>query len=160
MLVDYICKHGIQTENLFTASGSEEDIEAIQDAIDLDSEIPPSCISEMGVLSAGEMLLRFLDYLPEPVIPVPFFKSCLSSCENLNEAVRIIGSLPDENRSLWEYLVTFLKGYFIPKNPTVDLLELAYVFAPVLIKPSRHKVEDFTSSEMRKLALFFHQFIQ
>lgn len=66
-------------ENLFATSGAQETMEAIRD--DLDTGLPFENLIE-PVHAMSECLIRFLDALPDPVIPFVQYQRCLDCCNN------------------------------------------------------------------------------
>jgi hypothetical protein len=85
-LADFIYTRGPETDGLFFSSGFPEEVARLQDCLDLDLPLPEALATEAGLLSAAELLLRFLDCLPDAVIPADSYAQCLDACEDPEEA--------------------------------------------------------------------------
>lgn len=81
-LADFIFNHGPETENLFLSTGFEEEVSQIQNCLDAGTSIPDELATEAGLLSAAELLLRFLDSLPDSVIPSEHYQEAINACED------------------------------------------------------------------------------
>lgn len=138
------------------ASGLEKDVGAIQDCLDLNKPIPTELTTDSGLLSAAEVLLRFLDCLPDSVIPRSMHDACLKVCDDLEAAQVLLEQLPAANKVLFDYLVSFLQ-HLLDRNMSFDKHDICYIFAPILIKTSSSDTKDH--SELRNVALFLSQFL-
>lgn len=141
------------------ASGGQEELDIIQDSLDSGREIPHSLATDIGLLSAGEMLMRFLEYLPVPVVPPPLYCLALSYCEDPAGAKQVLARMPEEHRVLFEYLMLFLGNQYLPRNPVIRPIDIAYTFAPALLKAPDGHLADMTSTELHQAALFLTLFL-
>lgn len=97
-----------------------------------------------------------MDCLPEPVIPRAYFRLAISCVEDRSGyAPSVLGRLPREHATLFKYLTSFLGGFFLPRNPAVSPMDLAYVFAPILLKPDSGLPSD---EEILRAAQFIASF--
>lgn len=132
----------------------------IQDCIDSGQDLPISLATELGILSAGETLIRYLESLPISVIPQGHYFSVLAFADDRDASTRLISRLPDEHQSSFKYICAFLGEYLVKRNPTVRVEDLAFVFAPVMIKSVDGHVADVDSDEHQKLAHFLLHFLR
>lgn len=158
ILVDFIRNNGQGVEGMFIINGDHHHINSIQDALDAGSTIPDDCKSPVGVLSACQQLLRFLDSLPDSVIPRKFCKDCTIFSEDPKSAKVLIEAMPKVHRDSFEFICDFLKSFVLPQDKSTEPIELAYAFGPVMIKSIDRK--ELTSDVLRKLALFILQFLK
>lgn len=88
-LFDFLQRqHGIEIEHIFLETGNHEILEKIQDCFDLNQEMELSEFDDNLVAhSVAEMILRYLDSLPQPLIPFEVYRSALFSTTNQTEAV-------------------------------------------------------------------------
>jgi hypothetical protein len=83
----------------------------------------------------------------------------LAFADDREESIRLVNRLPDEHRSLFDYICAFLGNYLVKRNATVTVQELAYVFSPVMIKSVDGHIASVDSDELQKLALFLLHFL-
>lgn len=163
-LVDFLYQYGgTMVDGLFLASGYEAELAKLQDALDLDLPIEPALATEAGFLSAGELLLRFLDCLPDSVVPSDLYYGAIAICEDYAAAKELVSTMPIANIVLFEYLTAFLQ-YLVRKNRSFTRMDIAYVFAPILVKPPLDRGMASVSSvvstqELRKQVLFLLLFL-
>lgn len=140
-------------------AGGLDEIDLIQDTLDAGDDLPLSLSTELGILSVGEMFIRYLESLPISVVPQGHYFSVLAFAEDRDESIRLVNRLPDEHRSLFDYICAFLGSYLVKRNPTVTVQDLAHVFAPVMIKSVDGHVASLDSDELQKLVLFLLHFL-
>jgi phosphatidylinositol-bisphosphatase len=162
-LVDFLYQYGgITADGLFLTSGYEAELARLQDALDLDLPIEPALATEAGFLSAGELLLRFLDCLPDSVVPSDLYYGAIAVCEDYAAAKELVSTMPIASIVLFEYLAAFLQ-YLVRKNRSFTRMDIAYVFAPILVKPRLDRGLDVQSvvstQELRKQVLFLLLFL-
>lgn len=159
-LLDFIQRYGEEAvPTLFTLAGAQRDLDLVQDALDAGTDIPLSFDNTAVAVAAGQHLLRFLDCLPVPVVPYSFYRECLAAASNLEAARGLLRRLPEEHRLLFEYLVSFLGGWFLPRSAaSMDTIEAAYIFAPLMLRSPDADAEP-RPKELHQLALFLAQFL-
>ena len=70
----------------------------------------PTELSDPHLLAS--LLKLWYRELYEPIIPPDYYDRCMQYCDNSEEAVRIIQSLPEINRLSLAYLIRFLQVCF------------------------------------------------
>ncbi|GAM18525.1 hypothetical protein SAMD00019534_017000, partial [Acytostelium subglobosum LB1] len=132
-LVDNIYSSGMKEESLFLESGVNREMEAIIDSLDRGTAFPAGC----GIHSMAECLIRFLEYLAEPVIPFSMYQQAMDASSNALSCKTLISHLPSVNYNVFFYLVSFLVEVLSHQRDnklTAD--QLAIIFSTVLLRPS------------------------
>jgi Rho GTPase-activating protein 39 len=83
-------------------------------------------------LPASLLKLWFRE-LHEPLIPPEYYDACVDNCENVDECIKIIESLPEINKLVFTYLIRFLKVFAAPINVAItkmDASNLSMIMAP------------------------------
>ena len=83
---------------------------------------------DVGVYSAAEMLLRFIESIREPL--VPFLPPPTTELDREH-----LQTLPKNNRTTIRYLHHFIAHLLLPCNPGLRIRDLATVFGRVLFGP-------------------------
>ncbi|KAG5858030.1 hypothetical protein ANANG_G00025780 [Anguilla anguilla] len=152
MMVDHLYRNGSKQEDLFQQPGLRSEFEEIRDC--LDTGMPESLPGSNH--SVAEALLLFLDALPEPVIPFPFYQQCLDCCSNSSQSAKVISQLPQCHRNVFGYLTAFLRELL--RNSALNNLDaniLATIFAGLLLRsPTKQDL-----AEKRKAQEFLHHFL-
>ncbi|OUC47570.1 RhoGAP domain protein, partial [Trichinella nativa] len=131
LLVDYIYKNGLDEENLFAQAGSHPEFISIRNTLDAGNGKQLSG----SVRSVAETLLRFLDSLPEPLVPTDVYELCFRNVRDYGACKRAIASFPTLHNSVFIYLICFLREvlHHSAKNKT-SANGLAVIFAPILFR--------------------------
>lgn len=79
----------------------------------------PADMSDPHLLAS--LLKLWYRELYEPIIPPDYYDTCMDYCDNSDEAVKIIQSLPECNRLSLAYLIRFLQVNW----PTFQSCDLA-----------------------------------
>lgn len=93
-MVEFLIKHGLDTENLFLESGQIELFRKIQDCLDADQPLSESLCGKMGIQSVSESLLIFLESLVQPVIPSGLYEQCIDSAYRADTSAKVKFSFP------------------------------------------------------------------
>ncbi|XP_067932495.1 serine-rich adhesin for platelets-like [Watersipora subatra] len=120
---------GAQTEGIFRVPADMDEVNALK--VKFDHWEMPTDLSDPHVLAS--LLKLWYRELYEPIIPPSYYERCMESCDNPEEAISIIDSLPDINRLCLAYLIRFLQVFAGPDNVIVtkmDINNLAMVMAP------------------------------
>jgi len=131
-LIDHISKHGLDEPDLFGQAGSYQEVIAIRDA--LDTGCPDTLPG--SVHSVVEALLRFLEGLPESVIPAHHTDRCLRVFHDWPSCKQAIAELsPPCYNKVFVYLVKFFKKVLLHAeengtNPNA----IAMIFAPMIFR--------------------------
>uniref|UniRef100_A0A4W6DGQ4 phosphoinositide 5-phosphatase n=1 Tax=Lates calcarifer TaxID=8187 RepID=A0A4W6DGQ4_LATCA len=152
MMVDHLFRYAIKQEDIFQQPGLRSEFAEIRDC--LDTGMPDSLPGSNH--SVAEALLLFLDALPEPVVPYPFYQQCLESCSSASQCEKVISMLPQCHQNVFNYLSAFLRELL--KNSASNRLDvniLATIFASLLLRsPTKQDL-----AEKRKTQEFFQHFL-
>uniref|UniRef100_A0A8C2DE76 Rho GTPase-activating protein 39 n=1 Tax=Cyprinus carpio TaxID=7962 RepID=A0A8C2DE76_CYPCA len=120
---------GAQTEGIFRVPGDIDEVNALK--LQVDQWRIPENLSDPNV-PASLMKLWYRE-LEEPLIPLSFYKQCVSNYDDPAAAIRVVQSLPERNRLVLCYFIHFLQVFAQPANVAVtkmDVNNLAMVMAP------------------------------
>ncbi|XP_076860573.1 rho GTPase-activating protein 39 isoform X2 [Brachyhypopomus gauderio] len=120
---------GAQTEGIFRVPGDIDEVNALK--LQVDQWRIPENLSDPNV-PASLMKLWYRE-LEDPLIPMGFYKQCVSNCDDPVAAISVVQSLPDLNRLVLCYFIHFLQVFAQPSNVSVtkmDVNNLAMVMAP------------------------------
>lgn len=120
---------GAQTEGIFRVPGDIDEVNALK--LQVDQWRIPENLSDPNV-PASLMKLWYRE-LEEPLIPMDFYKQCISNCDDPVAAIAVVQSLPELNRLVLCYFINFLQVFAQPSNVAVtkmDVNNLAMVMAP------------------------------
>ncbi|KAI4896722.1 hypothetical protein NFI96_024011 [Prochilodus magdalenae] len=136
---------GAQTEGIFRVPGDIDEVNALK--LQVDQWRIPENLSDPNVPDSMENIKFTVTYftsytslmklwyreLEEPLIPLSFYKQCVSNCDDPVAAISVVQSLPDLNRLVLCYFIHFLQVFAQPANVSVtkmDVNNLAMVMAP------------------------------
>ncbi|XP_052425568.1 rho GTPase-activating protein 39 isoform X1 [Carassius gibelio] len=120
---------GAQTEGIFRVPGDIDEVNALK--LQVDQWRIPENLSDPNV-PASLMKLWYRE-LEEPLIPMSFYKQCVSNYDDPVAAISVVQSLPELNRLVLCYFIHFLQVFAQPANVAVtkmDVNNLAMVMAP------------------------------
>nr|XP_046240601.1 rho GTPase-activating protein 39 isoform X2 [Scatophagus argus] len=120
---------GAQTEGIFRVPGDIDEVNALK--LQVDQWRIPENLSDPNV-PASLMKLWYRE-LEEPLIPMDFYKQCVSNCDDPVAAIAVVQSLPELNRLVLCYFIHFLQVFAQPSNVAItkmDVNNLAMVMAP------------------------------
>ncbi|KAF7655297.1 hypothetical protein LDENG_00057970 [Lucifuga dentata] len=120
---------GAQTEGIFRVPGDIDEVNALK--LQVDQWRIPENLSDPNV-PASLMKLWYRE-LEEPLIPMNFYKQCVSNCDDPAAAITVVQSLPELNRLVLCYFIHFLQVFAQPSNVAItkmDVNNLAMVMAP------------------------------
>ncbi|MEQ2174556.1 hypothetical protein GOODEAATRI_009069, partial [Goodea atripinnis] len=84
-------------------------------------------------LDEASLMKLWYRELEEPLIPMDFYKQCISNCDDPVAAIAVVQSLPELNRLVLCYFIHFLQVFAQPSNVAItkmDVNNLAMVMAP------------------------------
>ncbi|MEQ2272824.1 Rho GTPase activating protein 39 [Xenotaenia resolanae] len=96
---------GAQTEGIFRVPGDIDEVNALK--LQVDQWRIPENLSDPNV-PASLMKLWYRE-LEEPLIPMDFYKQCISNCDDPVAAIAVVQSLPELNRLVLCYFIHFLQ---------------------------------------------------
>ena len=178
-IVDYIFQKGIQEPGLFLNSGDIAEMELIRDCLDsgepfalgifsplffflalmIKIKIHPAESSQTAVHSMAETLIRFLDALPEPVIPFASYQKCIDNYQTYPLAKQSISTIPSVHYHVFVYLTAFLRE--VLNNSATNLTkadELAAIFSAVLLRSPKPVADKYREVVNKKAATFLTHF--
>eukprot|EP01133_Synstelium_polycarpum_P001192 gene1192-1373_t len=131
-IVDYIYSNGMREESLFLESGVLSEMESIRESIDNGTPF-----GTFSIHSMAETLIRFLEYLCEPVFPFPMYQQALDASSTTLSCKTLVSHLPSVNYNVFFYLISFLTEVLTHQQEnklTPD--QLAIIFSTVLLRPN------------------------
>uniref|UniRef100_UPI00358FA077 inositol polyphosphate 5-phosphatase OCRL-like isoform X2 n=1 Tax=Myxine glutinosa TaxID=7769 RepID=UPI00358FA077 len=132
LLVDHLHQHALEQEDLFQQPGMNKQLLSIQEA--LDSTIPDVLTGENH--SIAESLLIFLESLPQPVVPLAFYRPCLEAAGQYINSQKVVAEFPACHRATLLYLVAFLRELLKHSDQNgLNPKLLASLFGPLLLRP-------------------------
>ncbi|KAG8446257.1 hypothetical protein GDO86_013917 [Hymenochirus boettgeri] len=120
---------GEQTEGIFRVPGDIDEVNALK--VQVEQWRIPDNLSDPTV--PASLLKLWYRELEEPLIPQQFYRQCISNYENPDAAVSVVHQLPELNRLVLGYLISFLQIFSQPSNvgtTKMDVNNLAMVMAP------------------------------
>ncbi|CAL8337372.1 unnamed protein product [Merluccius merluccius] len=120
---------GSQTEGIFRVPGDIDEVNALK--LQVDQWRIPENLSDPNVPSS--LMKLWYRELEEPLIPMNFYKQCVSNYDDPMAAIDVVQSLPELNRLVLCYFIHFLQVFAQPANVSVtkmDVNNLAMVMAP------------------------------
>ncbi|KAI0240548.1 hypothetical protein L0F63_007435 [Massospora cicadina] len=200
-IVDFIHQYGMEVEHLFLTPGDQHTMLYIRECLDTGKDFdldrllidpthapPPAeeafatfdpppidAVSPAyldGIHSMAEMLIRFLEALPVPVIPFSLYDLCLEASVIGKEAavqvtvgysftyLKALETLPRIHLNTFLYITSLVKEVLANQPPRRDPLlaeRLAVVFASVILRPERDYSEryDATLDKRKWFLLYF-----
>ncbi|KAF9987693.1 hypothetical protein BGZ65_002323 [Modicella reniformis] len=159
---------GTTTRGIFRVSGSAKRVEELQLLFDT----PPKYGSQLDwtgftIHDASNVLRRYLNYLPDPVIPLEFYEKFRDVHRNLTEEdekitayQELISKLPPPHSCLLLYLLDLLALFAHHSDENLmDSKNLASVFQPGVISHPNHALSpgDYMTSAAVLKFLIDHQ---
>ncbi|XP_038061500.1 rho GTPase-activating protein 24-like isoform X2 [Patiria miniata] len=167
MCVIYIRNNGIREEGIFRLNGRSSMIQELQDAFN-HGERP--CFEDLspGVHTIASLLKRYLQLLPEPIIPWRHCKYFIPVMQQLQEnenegrhkLIIQLALLPRINYNLLKYLCQFL--HEVQRQEMYNKMglgNLANIFAPHILRPKHAQGAFLLGSTALSLRLV-HYLIQ
>lgn len=136
VLVEHIARFGLEQEGIFIESGDPEHLNMLQDFLDAGESIPDTLTSEVALYSVAEMLLCFLDALPEPVIPYDYYNAFIQTEGRPSEIALLLEAMPKAHVAMYKYLLHFIKHTLLQhaSYPAISPENAASIFGNVLLK--------------------------
>ncbi|KAL5009466.1 hypothetical protein ScPMuIL_011771 [Solemya velum] len=159
-MVDHIWRYGRHQDDLFQQPGLDMEVQQIRDCLDTGSpDLLPGSIH-----SVAEALLLFLESLPEPVIPFPFYQSCLECVNNYLLCKQIILKIPECHRNLFHYLISFFRELLSnAEHNNLSIKSLASMVGEIILRAppsmSSNASRQLRKSEDLKRAAFVYHFL-
>ncbi|ORZ15334.1 hypothetical protein BCR42DRAFT_416883 [Absidia repens] len=146
--------NGQQSEGIFRVPGDADDVTDLRVRIE-NGNYDATGITDPNV--PASLLKYWLRDLAEPLIPAELYDTCLAHSENPTEAIDIVNKLPDTNRRITLYMISFLQEFTKPDTIKVTLMNvnnLAMVFAPNFLRcPGESLTTVFENSKYEQIFL-------
>ncbi|KAH0578595.1 hypothetical protein H2248_003736 [Termitomyces sp. 'cryptogamus'] len=145
-------------DGMFTLPGDESVIDTIRECLETGDEFPfLQADTDLTVmLSFGETLLRLLDSLVDPVVPI-FLHSQCTQMKNRDEAFELLETFPPVSVNVWISLTALLHFLCQSDNqPSEKAERIATIFTPILLRDEPDS--DLPSVSLlgkRKFLLYF-----
>ncbi|XP_036386503.1 rho GTPase-activating protein 39-like isoform X1 [Megalops cyprinoides] len=120
---------GAHTEGIFRVPGDIDEVNALK--LQVDQWKIPENLSDPNV--PASLLKLWYRELEEPLIPMGFYRQCISNYEDPQAAIGVVQSLPELNRLVLCFFIHFLQVFAQPVNVSktkMDVNNLAMVMAP------------------------------
>ncbi|KAJ8360815.1 hypothetical protein SKAU_G00173400 [Synaphobranchus kaupii] len=120
---------GAHTEGIFRVPGDIDEVNALK--LQVDQWKIPEDLSDPNV--PASLLKLWYRELEEPLIPLSYYRQCISSYEDPEMALNVVHSLPRLNYLVLCYFIHFLQVFAQPVNVSktkMDVNNLAMVMAP------------------------------
>ncbi|ODV91282.1 hypothetical protein CANCADRAFT_20500, partial [Tortispora caseinolytica NRRL Y-17796] len=167
----FLKENATEVEGIFRLSGSAKRIRELQEAF----SAPPNYGRDLSwdgylVHDAANVLRRYLNNLPEPIIPLEFYdefrasftpeqKESLSAREICANLLDLIAKLPSANRELLLYILDLLSVFdkCALKN-RMPAQNLAAIFQPCLLNHPQHatKIDEYLVSQDALVFMITH----
>ncbi|KAJ3502590.1 hypothetical protein NLJ89_g8815 [Agrocybe chaxingu] len=125
----------MRLDGMFVSPGDETIVDEIRECLDTGAEFPYSASASDPRISVAfaSTLLRFLDALPEPIIPASLHPQCIDM-SNRDEAFELLDALPPASVNVWISVTAFL--HFICQSSATEQMavQIAVILAPILLK--------------------------
>eukprot|EP00164_Ancoracysta_twista_P007937 GFYU01011378.1.p1 GENE.GFYU01011378.1~~GFYU01011378.1.p1 ORF type:complete len:727 (-),score=210.50 GFYU01011378.1:188-2368(-) len=104
-MIDYLFNHAMQEPGLFTKSGVPEEMGKIRECLDVGDDFP-----SVNVHSMADTLIRFLQALPEPVIPFDLYDTCIAQAHSKRLVEELVSHcLAPAHYNVFVYVTAFLR---------------------------------------------------
>ncbi|KAJ7178211.1 DNase I-like protein [Mycena filopes] len=146
-LVNWMMAPELNLENVFVSPADPTMVDTIRECLDTGADFPfPSTPSAAGAqddfdkpaiaIAFGETLIRLLNALPEPLVPVELHARCAEiSLGGRDEAFELLDGFPPAAVNVWISVTAFLHfACQASKEPEVKTQRIAAVFAPILLR--------------------------
>lgn len=158
-LVDFLMRPGaIETPNLFLLAGDRVVSAKLMDALDLHIPFDDALYNEDGYYAAAELILRFVEALPDSLIPSQYFDACLAVSNDRMKTFKLVGDIPEQYYLLFEYILRFFRDYLLARNVTVQVDPIVHLMAVMFIRKPNHA--KLSANEASSMFNFFSHFFR
>ncbi|KAI8340000.1 hypothetical protein BC941DRAFT_419153 [Chlamydoabsidia padenii] len=144
--------NGQQSEGIFRVPGDADDVTDLRIRIE-NGNYDATGITDPNV--PASLLKYWLRDLAYPLIPTELYDTCLTNSEDVEQAIHIINQLPDTNRRIVLYMISFLQEFNKPEVIEATLMNinnLAMVFAPNFLRcPGESLTTVFENSKYEQI---------
>ncbi|KAH3764678.1 DNA-dependent DNA helicase and ATPase [Pelomyxa schiedti] len=162
LIVKYCCESilylgGTKTPCIFRISGTVSEIQTLKDNLNKGVYLPP-----VDVHTCAALLKLWLRALPEPLIPMNLYTSCVDA----QDPFAILPQLPEINRLTLGYITSFLQCFCTPEAEEVTSMSrdsIAAIFAPCFFRTpeTEELAERLVAAEKEKqfLSTLFSKYV-
>jgi phosphatidylinositol-bisphosphatase len=155
-LIDWLYKYSLDEEELFVETGNQDEMAHIMDNLDSGEPLPSK--GQISHHSMAESLLRFLESLPDPLIPYVLYRDALEYSSNPTACKNLVASLPDVNQNCFNYVVSFLREVLSHRNRNqLSPEQIAIIFSSVLLRTKADR--KVTENIVKKKSNFLLNFV-
>ncbi|KAI8997075.1 hypothetical protein BDB01DRAFT_769721 [Pilobolus umbonatus] len=146
--------HGELSEGIFRVSGDADAVTDLRVRIE-NEQYNATGITDPNI--PASLLKYWLRDLADPIIVTEYYDDCIKYAEDPEKAIDIINRLPDTNRRIALFLISFLQEFTDPsiiKHTLMNVNNLAMVFAPNFLRcPSESLTTVFENSKYEQAFL-------
>eukprot|EP00727_Mastigamoeba_balamuthi_P004490 m51a1_g14039 hypothetical protein (712) ;mRNA; f:1170592-1174281 len=156
-IVDWIYRNGMEEPELFMQAGSSG-MEEIRECLDTGDSFNGK---QFNVHSMADTMIRFLESLTEPVIPVGLYNMCLDASFSYLQCKTIVGThLNAVHFNVFYYIMSFLREVlkFSEKN-NLTPERLSVLFSSVILRRDPAQTGADTAASLKKKASFIFNFL-
>ncbi|KAJ3449578.1 rho gtpase-activating protein 68f [Anaeramoeba flamelloides] len=156
--LDFIRAKGLNKKGIFRVSPSPVVVQKIIKEVNKGIAVD---ITRYDPFTAATLIKTYLRDMPEPIIPVPFFKSCLEILESKEEIqlemlISLLQELPVVNKSLFLQIFDLLSE--VIKNSTINKMgadNLAIFFGPAILHPNLDELKPLEAVKLNDKTIKF-----
>ncbi|KAJ6457770.1 DNase I-like protein [Mycena vitilis] len=135
-LVNWMMAPDLNLENVFVSRADQILVDTIHECLDTGADFPfsPDTKNDKVPIAFGETLLRLLESLPEPLVPVYLHQQC-AEMTSRDEAFELLDAFPPAAVNVWISVTAFL--HFVCQtsaDPDAKTIKIAGIFAPVFLR--------------------------
>ncbi|ODV60922.1 RhoGAP-domain-containing protein, partial [Ascoidea rubescens DSM 1968] len=139
---NFLKLNGLKTKGIFRLGGSSKRVKALQEIFNT----PPYYGKKLDwkgytVHDAASILRRFLNSLPEPIIPLNSYQNWRTPLNAVNDYKLLISQLPLSSKQLLFYILDLLAVF--DSNSTENLMpakNLSAIFQPSILSHPQHNM--------------------
>jgi len=155
-IIDWLYKYSLDQDELFVETGNQDEMALIRECLDKGEELPTR--GTISNHSMAETLLRFIESLPDPIIPLKNYREALDSSNNSTNCRNFVNTLPELNRTCFCYIISFLKEVLALRNENKSNPEqLALIFSAVILRSDRKITETILKRKMNFILNFVYK---
>ncbi|KAG0182253.1 hypothetical protein DFQ29_005136 [Apophysomyces sp. BC1021] len=146
--------NGQRSEGIFRVPGDADAVTDLRVRIE-NGNYDASGITDPNV--PASLLKYWLRDLADPLISAELYDKCLACSENADKTIEIVNELPEVNRRIVLYMISFLQEFTAPDvtaHTLMNVSNLAMVFAPNFLRcPSESLTTVFENSKYEQAFL-------
>ncbi|KAF7730954.1 hypothetical protein EC973_001000 [Apophysomyces ossiformis] len=140
--------NGQRSEGIFRVPGDADAVTDLRVRVE-NGNYDATGITDPNV--PASLLKYWLRDLADPLISAELYSKCIACAENAEKAIEIVNALPEVNRRIVLYMISFIQEFTDPeviKHTLMNVSNLAMVFAPNFLRcPSESLTTVFENSK-------------